>query len=116
MKRLSADQLPALLERHVGFHDSVICRVQVWFSRESLGRSVCVELEVLNQQSPDGWGRVRFEFRGVHWLPLLEAQMTNVVLSHGIKWTVHTDGITADLSPMHAEEEPSTFLISAQEV
>ncbi|UQN10767.1 hypothetical protein [Deinococcus sp. QL22] len=116
MEQLSAGQLPALLERHVSFHDSVLHRVELRFSREALGRHVSVELEVLDQMSPDGWGKVRFEFRGVHRLSLLEDQTTNVVLSHGIEWTVHTDRITADLSPVHAEEGPSTFLISAQEV
>ena len=114
MQRLSSDQLERLAKRHHDFNDSLIRRVEFRFLSGVPGRHASVVLEVQDRESKDGWGEIYFEFHGVTDFSLLEDKTTNVVLSSGIVWTLGPNLVVADFSPMHADDQRSTFLISAR--
>ena len=114
MQRLSSDQLEHLAKRHHDFNDSLIRRVEFRFLSGVPGRHVSVALEVQDRESKNGWGEIHFEFHDVTEFSLLEDNTTNVVLSSGIMWTLRPNLVVADFSPVHADDQRSTFLIAAR--
>lgn len=116
MYRLTLDNLTALIARHAKFNDALIKRLELSFEGGVSGRRVTVEVEAKDQESQEGWGYVRFDFRGVTMLSLREDRTTNVVLSSGMELSLSGGEVVADFSPVHKDTELSTFAVSSQEV
>lgn len=116
MERLTSSNVAALQRRYFNFNDGVVRRVELSFAHGVLERRLTVELLVQDDESQDGWGSLRLEFRRVASCSLVEERSTNAVLSQGVVLVVEAQGVEVDFSPVHDEGVKSSFSVTAAEL